>query len=97
MLIRPRLKILVLVPITVVVIGIVVTIQPETPLDRAYRICKDCGLYEPEIDELINTMRHSTLTTAEQVQLWKDTAEPGAVELCRDCVDAVVMVARVRN
>ena len=72
MLIRPRLKILVLIPIAVVVIGLVQTIQSEKPLDRVYRICKDCGLYEPEIDELIDTMRHSTLTPAEQFQLWDE-------------------------
>ena len=66
----------------------------RNPLDQVCQICKDCGLYEPEIDVLIDTMRHSMLTPGEQVQLWKDTAETGAVELCRDCVDAVVGVSK---
>ena len=29
-----------------------------------------------DYDELIDTVRDSTLTPAEQIQLWKDTAEP---------------------
>jgi len=64
----------------------------ESRLQRTYRICKACGLYQPEIDLIIEQVRSSGLTPKESIQLWKDTAEPEAVELCRDCVDAVVGV-----
>jgi len=89
---RPRLKVLTLVAIAFVVIGLLITFQPESPLDRAYRICQDCGLYEPEIVELIEQVRSSGLTPKEAIEVWKQTAEPGAVELCRDCAEAVVGV-----
>lgn len=84
-----------LTTLIIAVIVYVVVIRPatETPLDRAHRICKDCGLLGPEIDELIQQVRDSGLTPAEEVQLWKQTAQPEAVELCRDCVDAVIEAA----
>lgn len=64
--------------------------QRETPHEAAMRICKDCGLLGPEIDELIQQVRESGLTPAQEVQLWKDTAGPEAVDLCRPCVEAVI-------
>ena len=69
--------------------------QTEWPNDRVYRICKDCGMYEPEIDTIIEQIRSSVLTPKEVIQLWKDTAEPDAVEMCWDCVDAVVRVVQL--
>jgi len=69
-------------------------IQKGISLDRAYRICKDCGMYVPEIDELIEQVRESGLTPAESVKLWKQTAEPGAVELCLACTESVIEAAK---
>jgi len=51
-------------------------------------------MYEPEIDQLIEQVRSSGLTAKEAIQLWKDTAETDAVELCMDCVDAVIGVVK---
>lgn len=65
----------------------------ETPLNRAYRICKGCGLTEPEIDTLIQQVSESEATPEESVDLWKQTADPENVELCRDCVDTVMEAA----
>ena len=81
-----------LILIVAAVAGYIAVIRPsnETPIERAHRICKDCGLLGPEIDELIQQVRESGLTPSESIQLWKDAADPGAVELCRECVDAVV-------
>ena len=62
----------------------------ETPTERVYRVCGDCGLTRSEVDELIDDAPKSLLTPAGLIQLWKDTAKPEAVELCRDYVDAVV-------
>lgn len=73
-------------------IGLLPPNPPETPLQRAHRICKDCGIYEPEIDQLIEQVRTSGLMPKESIELWKQAAEPDAVDLCRECVDAVVGV-----
>lgn len=73
--------------------GMMAIMQEEWSNDRVYRICKDCGMYEPEIDQLIEQVRSSGLNPKEAIQLWKDTAEPDAVELCRECVESVVGVA----
>ena len=45
----------------------------ETPLDRAYRECRPCGISDEQIAGLIDNMRHSTLTRAENVKLFLDT------------------------
>lgn len=49
-------------------------------------------MYEPEIDQLIERVRSAGLTPDEAIEVWKQTAEEGAVDLCADCVDAVVGV-----
>lgn len=92
---RPPKTILVCAPFLAAVICLLIMnpFYSETPLDRAYRICKNCGLYPIEIDELIQHVKESGLTPAESVKLWTQSAEPGAVELCRECVDAVIEAA----
>ena len=87
---RPRLKVLTIVAIAFVVIGLLITLQQESPSDRAYRICKDCGLYEPEIDMLIEQYQRSGLKPA----IRTDSTDPDVVEACRDCVEAVVEVVK---
>ncbi len=47
----------------------------------------------PEIDELIQQLRDSGLTPTESVNLWVDSADPDATELCMPCVEAVIEVA----
>ena len=86
---------LIAIVMVILAIGLFPSNPPETPLQRTYRICKACGLYEHEIDLIIEQVRSSGLTPKESIQLWKDTVEPGAVEMCRDCVDCVDAVVRV--
>ena len=43
-------------------------------------------------DQLIEYYRGSGLTPKEAIEVWKQTAEPDAVELCMDCVEALVGV-----
>jgi len=93
MLTRSRWPLIVIVMV-ILAIGLLTSNPPETPLDRAYRVCKDCGMYEPEIDQLIEHVRSSGLNAKKAIDVWKQTAEPGAVELCRECVEAVVEVAK---
>ena len=49
--------------------NVIYFIQRETPLDRTYRARKDCGLMKPEIDQLIDNAKISTLTAKEQIKL----------------------------
>ena len=81
---------LIAIVMIVLAIGLLPSSQSETPLQRAHRICNDCGMYELEIVELIEQVKSSGLTPKEAIELWKQTAESDAVELCRDCVDAVI-------
>ena len=43
----------------------------ESPRGKALRLCGECGLDVDEIDWLIDTMRHSTLTRAENLALFR--------------------------
>ena len=65
----------------------------ETPLERAHRVCGDCGLLEPEIDQMIENCKGTGLTPTQLIQLLKDIADPESFELCRPCAEAVVEVA----
>ncbi len=46
----------------------------ESPRDKALRLCGECGLDVAEIDWLIDSSRHTTMTRAENLALF-----PGAV------------------
>lgn len=58
-----------------------------------YSICKDCGLFGIEIDQLIEQLTDSGLSAPEAEQLWVDTADPDATEICRPCVIALIEAA----
>ncbi len=47
----------------------------ESPRDKALRLCGECGLGVAEIDGLIDTMRHTTLTRAENLALFREQFE----------------------
>lgn len=55
-----------------------------TPLETAYAECGPCELTQSEVDELIDTMRHSTLTREQNRELFIATFE------CLPCVDAIL-------
>ena len=44
----------------------------ESATERAHRICAECGLSTDETDQLIDGVRHSTLTQDENLQLFYD-------------------------
>lgn len=89
--ISKRKRIAIMIP--VLAATIVAVIMKETPLERTHRICQDCGLSDDEIETLIQQVSESGLTPVESVESWKQTADPENVELCRDCVDAVIEAA----
>ncbi len=71
---------------------------PESPSDRAYRLCGQCGLEASEVDTLIDNARHSGLTRDEQIRLFEEAYIDGAKldaagELCLPCIEAVLDVA----
>jgi hypothetical protein len=69
----------------------------ETPTQRAYNECRPCGLTEAEIDELIDTRRHSTLSREESIELFKSTftEDEHGPEGCMPCVEAVLEAAGI--
>ncbi len=66
----------------------------ESPRGKALRLCGECGLDVAEIDWLIDTMRHSTLTRAENLALFRVQYErPADADFCQDCAVAVLDAA----
>ncbi len=64
---------------------------PETPLERAYRICDDCGIDRPGVDALINAVHHAELTRAQKLALFREQfAREEDARLCEPCAVAVL-------
>ena len=62
--------------------------------DRAYRLCGQCGLVRAEIDGLIDTMRHLTLTRQQNLELfYKQFRRREDAKLCEPCAIAVLNTA----
>lgn len=58
----------------------------ESARERAHRLCAECGLSADETDELIDGVRHSTLTRDENLQLFYAMFEHRAdAKLCEAC------------
>ncbi len=52
-----------MLPVLFAVAGWLILARPcESPVERAYRQCSECGLTDNEVDWLIDANRHSTLT-----------------------------------
>lgn len=67
---------------------------PESPLDRAKRICKSCGLDFESTAWLIDQMRHATLTREQQLQLFRVQFEDASeADICEPCANAILDVA----
>ena len=63
----------------------------ESARDKALRLCGECGLDPAEIDGLIDDLRHTTLTRAENLALFREQYEREAdADLCEDCALAVM-------
>ena len=68
----------------------------ESPRDKALRLCGECGLDPAEIDGLIDDMRHSTLTRAENLALFRAQYERAAdADFCQDCAVEVLDAAGI--
>ena len=66
----------------------------ESPRDKVLRLCGECGLDVGEIDGLIDGSRHSTLTRAENLALFREQYERAAdADFCQDCAVAVLDAA----
>ncbi len=66
----------------------------ESPRDKALRLCGECGLDVAEIDWLIDGSRHTTLTRAENLALFRAQYERAAdTDFCQDCAVAVMDAA----
>ncbi len=70
-------------------------LQPgETPIERAYRVCGECGILPFEIDQQIDDARHTTLTREESLALFGGLFERREdAESCRDWPEAVLDAA----
>jgi hypothetical protein len=67
----------------------------ESPATRAHRLCSECGLGVDEIDLLVDTMRHSTLTKEQNLELFYATFDDRSqANLCESCAEAVLDAAR---
>lgn len=63
----------------------------ESPIERAHRLCRECGLDDDEIDRLIDTKRHAGLMREQELDLFYTTFEDRAdAELCKTCAEAVL-------
>ena len=81
-----------MIPVSVTII--VAVIMKETPTEKAYRACEDCGHDESWVDMVIENYQGSGLKPAEAIQLLKDTSEAQErFELCKPCVQAVIKAA----
>ena len=70
----------------------------KSPIDRAYRLCSECGLDRAQLDQLIDDVAHSTLDRQQQRELFYSTFGEGDPdpELCRPCAEAVLDAASVK-
>lgn len=69
----------------------------ESATRRAYRLCRQCGLDDAEITQLVDDAAHSTLDRQGLIQLWAETFDAGDThqELCSPCAEAVLDAAAV--
>ena len=77
--------------------GLVFVRPFESPRDKALRLYGECGLGSDEIDQLIDDARHTTLTRAENLALFRKQFEREAdADSCEDCAVAVLDAAVAR-
>ena len=66
----------------------------ESLVDRAYRLCGECGLPSTEVDWMIGVMRENPKTRAEKLEefhiLFDNVLRP---EYCEPCAEAVLDAA----
>ena len=67
----------------------------ESKRDKVLRLCGECGLDVADIDGLIDGSRHTTLTWAENLALFRQQFERVSdADYCADCAAAVLDAAK---
>ncbi len=81
-----------LLPVMFAVSGWMFLARPwESPVDRAYRLCGECGLPSSEVDGLIGVMRENPKTRAEKLEEFRRLFDdPLDLEYCEPCAEAVL-------
>ncbi len=70
----------------------------ESPIQRAHRLCRECGLDDDEVDRFIDTKRNAGLTREQELDLFYATFEDEAdAELSEPCAVAVLDAAGQRQ
>ena len=65
-----------------------------SPLDVAYAGCEPCDMTHAEVDQLIDDVRHSTLTREQNRELFIATyANRMDAEECLPCIDTMIGAA----
>lgn len=65
----------------------------ESPTERAYRVCAECGLDPSEVDRLIESARQSTLGREQNLELYRQQSEGKPAIDCEPCAMAVLDAA----
>ena len=64
----------------------------ETPLERAYQLCRECADLEPaEVDDQILTVRLAPGTREDKLRLFREQFDdPADAEACEPCASAML-------
>ncbi len=84
-----------MLPIRAAIAGWLILTRPwETPTERAYRVCGECGLSTTEVALLIGVMRESPKTRAELLEDFRVRFDhPDDLTWCEPCAEAVLDAA----
>ncbi len=85
-----------MLPVMAAIAGWLILTRPwETPTERVYRVCSECGLSTTEVAWLIGVMRESPKTRAEKLEDFRVRfADPDDAAWCEPCAAAVLDAAR---
>ncbi len=84
-----------MLPVIFAISGCMFLARPwESPVDRAYRLCGECGLPSSEADGLIGIMRENPKTRVEKLEEFRKLFDdPLDLEYCEPCAEAVLDAA----
>lgn len=84
-----------MLPIMAAIAGWLILAQPwETPAERPYRVCSECGLSTTEIAWLIGVMHEHPKTREELLQDFRVLFDgPEDLARCEPCAEAVLDAA----
>ena len=85
-----------MLPIAVIVGLNTIFYRPfESPLERAYRLCRQCSdLERAEVDDQIQTVRLAPGTRTDKLRLFRDPFDnPDDAKACTPCTEAILDAA----